>query len=84
MGKKKSKRNKKDLKMSKNLDSKFSEIYGERFGNEKITRVNVADADLEYSQIFGANKNLYRTIASLIDGLVFSSYKTSLIAGKSL
>ena len=72
MAKKKSttsKRSKKDITMSKNLDSKFNDEFGERFGNEKITRVNVADADLEYSQIFGANKNLYRTIASMIDGL---------------
>ena len=72
MAKKKSttsKRSKKDITMSKNLDSKFNDECGERFGNEKITRVNVADADLEYSQIFGANKNLYRTIASMIDGL---------------
>ena len=59
--------------MTKNLDDKFSEVYGERFGNERITRMNVADASLEYSQLFGANKNLYRTIASLIDGLVYSS-----------
>ena len=59
--------------MTKNLDDKFSQVYGERFGNERITRINVADASLEYSQLFGANKNLYRTIASLIDGLVHSS-----------
>ena len=74
MAKKKStKRSKKDIKMTKNLDDKFSQVYGERFGNERITRINVADASLEYSQLFGANKNLYRTIASLIDGLVHSS-----------
>ena len=56
----KTKRNKKDEKMSKKLDAKFSEVYGERFGKEKITQVNAADGDLEYSQIFGANKNLAR------------------------
>ena len=67
--KKQTKRNKKDIKMSNNLDKKFSDMYGERFGNERITRMNVAQASLEYSQVFGANKNLYRTIASLIDGL---------------
>ena len=65
----KTKRNKKDEKMSKKLDAKFSEVYGERFGNEKITQVNAADADLEYSQIFGANKNLARITPSLISGL---------------
>lgn len=65
----KSKRSKKDQKMSSMLDKKFQDEYGERFGNEKITRVNVADADLDYSRLAGANKNLYRTIASLIDGL---------------
>ena len=68
--KKQTKRSKKDIKMTSNLDKNFSEIYGERFGNERITRKNVAEASLEYSQLFGANKNLYRTIASLIDGLV--------------
>ena len=31
--------------------------------------MTVGDADLEYSKLFGANKNLYRTIASLADGL---------------
>ena len=65
----KSKRNRKDIKMSNKLDQKFQEQYGEVFGNESITRVNVADANLEYSQLAGANKNLYRTIASLIDGM---------------
>ena len=84
MSKKKStKRSKKDLLMDKRLDSKFSEHFGERFGNEKITRMNIADADLEYIQLFGANKNLYRTIGSLTDGLIISSYKSLLIAGNS-
>lgn len=64
-----SKRSKKDQKTSKALDQKFLETYGEQFGNEKISRVNIADANLEYSRLAGANKNLYRTIASLIDGL---------------
>lgn len=66
-----SKRSKADLKMSANLDKKFLEEYGdmEVFGNEQITRMNVADADLEYSCIFGANKNLYRTTPNLISGL---------------
>lgn len=69
MAKSKSKRKSSDRKMSTNLDKKFSEIYGETFGNEKITQMNIADADLEYSQLFGANKNLYRTIPSLVSGL---------------
>lgn len=42
-------------------------------GNEKITDVNVAEADLDYIKLFGANKNLYRTIPSLQDGLKPSS-----------
>lgn len=66
---KKSKRKAKDKKMTSNLDAKFREEFGERFGNERIIQMNVADANLEYMQIFGANKNLYRTVASLIDGL---------------
>lgn len=52
--------------------SKKKKVYQEvdgRIGNETVTRVNIADADLEYSKIFGANKNLYRTIPSLQDGL---------------
>lgn len=65
----KSKRSKKDLKMDKKLQGKFNDEFGERFGNEKITKINVADADLEYSKLFGANKNLYRTIASISDGM---------------
>ena len=69
MAKAKSKRKSSDKKMMENLDKKFSEKYGESFGNEKITRMNIADADLEYSQLFGANKNLYRTIPSLVSGL---------------
>lgn len=69
MAKKKSKRNAKDLKMDKKLTEKLQTEFGERFGNEKITQMNVADADLELSQLFGANKNLYRTIASMVDGL---------------
>ena len=36
---------------------------------EKIIRQNVADAAEEYSCIFGSNKNLYRTIPSMQDGL---------------
>ena len=66
---KKSKRKSKDIKMDKKLDLMLNNEYGEIFGNEKITEVNIADADLEYSKLFGANKNLYRTIASLADGL---------------
>ena len=69
MAKKKTKRSKSDQKMTSNLDSKFRAEYGERFGEEKIIQCNVADAVLDYSRIFGANKNLYRTIASLQDGL---------------
>ena len=40
-----------------------------KIGNEVITQMNVADADLNYIQLFAANKNLYRTISSLQDGL---------------
>ena len=69
------KRNKKDVKMSNKLDKKFQEQFGEVFGNETITKVNVAEANLEYSQLAGANKNLYRTIASLIDGLILAHVK---------
>lgn len=36
---------------------------------EKIIQENVAKAAQDYSCIFGANKNLYRTIPSMIDGL---------------
>lgn len=67
----KSKRKSSDKKMDKNLDAKFKEYFleTERFGDEKITRVNAADAVEQYSCLFGANKNLYRIAASLIDGL---------------
>lgn len=65
----KDKRNKKDIKMHKELDKKFSEEYGETFGNETVIKMNVADANKEYMEVFGANKNLYRTIPSLISGL---------------
>lgn len=66
----KSKRKSSDKKMQQNLDAKFKEYFpdSEKFGNEKITRVNAADADIEYSCLFGANKNLYRVVASVIDG----------------
>ena len=37
--------------------------------SSRVIKQNVADAALEYMQIFGANKNLYRTMASLIDGM---------------
>ena len=69
--KKPTKRKKADQKMFDQLDAKFAAELNEQqtFGNEKITQHNVADADLEYMEIFGANKNLYRTIASLSDGL---------------
>lgn len=58
-------------KMHTNLDKKFHDILGEQttFGNEKIERKNVAEADREYCQLFGANKNLSRVIPSLLDGL---------------
>ena len=36
--------------------------------SEKISRQNVADATLEYSCLFGANKNVYRIAPSLQDG----------------
>ena len=68
---KKSKRLKKDLKLEKNLEEKFNKAFPnhtKRFGNEIIEQVNVADANMEYTKIFGANKNLYRSIASLQDG----------------
>lgn len=35
---------------------------------ESITKQNIADAVLEYSCVFGANKNLYRIAPSLQDG----------------
>lgn len=73
MGKKKKKstRSSKDRKMSKLLDEKFLEELGEteRFGNEKITKVNVAQADMDYTRLFGANKNLYRSTPNMICGL---------------
>lgn len=37
--------------------------------SEKIIQQNIADAAEEYSCVFGANKNLYRTIPSMQDGL---------------
>lgn len=37
--------------------------------SEKLTQQNVADATLEYSCLFGANKNVYRIAPSLQDGL---------------
>lgn len=36
---------------------------------EKIKKRNIADACEEYQKIFGANKNLYRIMASMQDGL---------------
>ena len=66
---KKSKRSKKDELMDKKLDKLFSDEFGDRFGNEKIIQMNIADAVMTYSKLFGANKNLYRTIASIIDGM---------------
>ena len=39
---------------------------------EKIIKQNVAEAAESYSCIFGANKNLYRTIPSMQDGLTIS------------
>ena len=36
---------------------------------EKIIQRNIAEAAEEYSCIFGSNKNLYRTIPSMQDGL---------------
>ena len=68
--KKKSKRNKKDNKMLDNLNSHFNDAYGERIGTERVIQMNIADADREYTQIFSANKNLYRHIPSLLDGMV--------------
>ena len=37
--------------------------------SEKLTQQNVADATLEYSCLFGANKNVYRIAPSLQDGI---------------
>ena len=37
--------------------------------SEKIIQRNLAEACEEYSKIFGANKNLYRIIPSMCDGL---------------
>ena len=65
----KSKRSKKDLNMDKKLQKKLQEEYERQNNHERIIQMNVGDADLEYSKLFGANKNLYRTIASLADGL---------------
>ena len=75
--KKETKRKKADQKMFDQLDAKFAAELNEQqtFGNEKIIRRNIADADLEYMKIFGANKNLYRTIASLSDGLALAHLK---------
>lgn len=68
-----SKRKKADQRMQKNLDAKFVEELNEvntpTFGNETITRMNVADANLDFVRLFGANKNLYRTTPNLISGL---------------
>lgn len=36
---------------------------------EKIYKKNIADACENYMKIFGANKNLYRIMPSMIDGL---------------
>ena len=68
----KTKRKSSDKKMSDKLDKKFSEEFelnDNKFEGETIYKVNIGEADLEYSKLFGANKNLYRTIPSLIDGL---------------
>lgn len=35
----------------------------------KIYKKNIAEACEEYNKIFGANKNLYRIIPSMQDGL---------------
>ena len=37
--------------------------------SEKLTQQNVADATLEYSCLFGANKNVYRITPNLQDGI---------------
>ena len=41
----------------------------ERFGNEIIETENIAQASMDYSCLFGANKNVYRIAPSLQDGL---------------
>lgn len=69
--KKESKRSSKDIKMQKNLDKKFSDLGlgTETIGNEKVTQQNVGDSVVELMKLYGANKNLYRTIPHLISGL---------------
>ena len=62
-----SKNTKKD-KLNTNITRRFSEEYGEVFGEEKITKANAAESAYELSLLFGANKNLYRSAPSLQDG----------------
>lgn len=58
---------------------------------EKIQKRNIAEACEGYNKIFGANKNLYRIMPNLVDGLDFNlgpccsdvTLKTPLIAGTS-
>lgn len=71
MPNKKSKRNKKDIKTMENLFSKFGDETPEfeRIGNESVENRNAAEAVEEYVKIFGANKNDYRVIPRLNDGL---------------
>ena len=76
MAKKATKRNKKDLKMQDALDQKFKESGledlsddNETFGNETIIKMNIGKATVDYSCLFGANKNLYRITPRLQDGL---------------
>lgn len=45
------------------------------FGNEVITTENAAQAAMDYSRLFGANKNVYRIAPSLQDGLTLVHLK---------
>ncbi len=37
--------------------------------SERLTQQNIGDAVLEYSCVFGANKNVYRIAPNIQDGL---------------
>lgn len=72
------KRNKKDIKMEDVLEAKFKEsgmdtstasLSDEYCGNERVIKMDVGQATMDYSRLFGANKNLYRTVPRLQDGL---------------
>ena len=68
------KKNKNNSKLRKEIKlppSRVEVIDGTEvlmFGNEKIYSRDVAEASMEYSKLFGANKNIYRITPHLIDG----------------